>query len=662
MPTIVGGWRTTKKRGRDDETIERDRNEAIARRKELRKRKSSGSQSSVVARSKQVDHDSSSWKKTPCRNPRRRKHHSREPISPQRELFPKKSKLADDEIRTVQKSKNKSHHHHRNRHLLCKQCGDKIINPIYGKRPKRLPDSSQSITQSSRENCAARGHQRARKVVTPDQEHEQSHLCSDHQPKNFRKNNNKRGKPGAKVLSFGDEEDDASLAMTRFPASDFRNRGRRCSDTRRNNRLSKSKQRKLRLESCVTKQLKPEPDFARSARYFYETVRRPKQAVKHDGSDSMKDLLNNNREFNLVAGSLSSTSVVTYRRPLEHSKPLEQNYTVADTMARKSKSRTEVQFKFVQNLLLGKSIRNIENTTDGPSKALSNYLEKTIQSPREGDDLQPKIIANSIGSSSKEKKIEFRLEGEHGCKKATTNDTNGSNETEETANTRLSSNQLQLLSTQQEDINEQTSSSPKISETRKKRTMNEGECSLNQSTRAKKRTDTGTDFRSKNTTNHQPGQHFTQQYTNDENASPSQTPSTSSSALLSLPMNYHLFGSSQPSFDGSRSGNGNDQQQMNNSLCNADDTDKFYGPVENTRRENEDPLRDIGFWQRIVEREETKSKNNSVQRSFKHTIASLILAKNSRWDCNSSKHDNDGFLWLPSILEGGLGNTGLFEE
>ena len=76
-----------------------------------------------------------------------------------------------------------------------------------------------------------------------------------------------------------------------------------------------------------------------------------------------------------------------------------------------------------------------------------------------------------------------------------------------------------------------------------------------------------------------------------------------------------------------------------------------------------DPLRDIEFWQRIVEKEETR-KNAVGGRSvsFKHTIANLILAKNDSRARGEEKFRCDGFLWLPSILEGGLKHTGLIDD
>jgi len=154
---------------------------------------------------------------------------------------------------------------------------------------------------------------------------------------------------------------------------------------------------------------------------------------------------------------------------------------------------------------------------------------------------------------------------------------------------------------------------------------------------------------------------FTQYGTNqDENLSPSQTPSTSSSAMLSLPMN-HLFVSSQPSFDGSisprkREGiSQNHQNSIQAPVRSGSDT-----LADTSERKKPDPLRDIEFWQQMVEKEETGSKKNGPK-SFKHTIASLIVAKNPSGG-GSNHHRSHGFLWLPSILEGGLAHTGLLEE
>ena len=128
MSTIVGAWRTTKKIGRDDEAIERDRMEAVARRKELNRR---GPRKSNVKRSlfltsqtnKRGGDGSPSWVKHPCEKPKRRKYRVREPISPQRELFPKKRKkrrLSDDDLWISKEPTRQSSHQHCR---LCELCG-----------------------------------------------------------------------------------------------------------------------------------------------------------------------------------------------------------------------------------------------------------------------------------------------------------------------------------------------------------------------------------------------------------------------------------------------------------------------------------------------------------------------------------------------------------
>jgi hypothetical protein len=154
---------------------------------------------------------------------------------------------------------------------------------------------------------------------------------------------------------------------------------------------------------------------------------------------------------------------------------------------------------------------------------------------------------------------------------------------------------------------------------------------------------------------------FTLDGTNqDENISPSQTPSTSSSAMLSLPMN-HLFVSSQPSFDGSISPQKREGISQNHQISiRAPVRNDSDAPADTSKLKKPDPLRDIEFWQQMVEKEEAGSKKNG-SKSFKHTVASLVVAKNPSGG-GSSNHRNHGFLWLPSILEGGLAHTGLLEE
>jgi hypothetical protein len=146
---------------------------------------------------------------------------------------------------------------------------------------------------------------------------------------------------------------------------------------------------------------------------------------------------------------------------------------------------------------------------------------------------------------------------------------------------------------------------------------------------------------------------------------------------MMMKRNHTLFGASSQLFSAegsSRSQNNDDDEAL--MIRDAETTERI---TETTGRENaaDDPLRDLGFWQTIVNKEESRntSKNSAVGgtpiRSFKLTLASLVLAKNFARGSNSNnntttrKNDrisNDGFLWLPSILEGGLGHTGLLDD
>ncbi len=595
MPTIAGGWWTTKKRGRDDAIIERDRNEAIARRKELRRKKSSNSQSSMqlihTKRGEPVEHDSSSWVKPPCKNPRRRKHRLREPISPQRVLFPKKSRLCENEIPVARKKKDRVHR------LLCERCGDKIITESRDKHHERSPDPLPYTVQNFIGRYA-RKHKRSRTVVTPEHENahenEQSYSCSKYQSEKSHKitSLSKRRLLVAKVLSFGDGEEFTNSATSRSLAS---NLPKHCcySSTPGFNLSSKSKRERIRKSFAVT-QLGPEPDFARSAKILHETARRRKRLVEENTNEYMDCFRS---KGNSVAKALLPTPVES-RHSCDRSTQKRSSRHGADVLTRTTKPPSEMQFK--------------------------------------------------------EKKMMIRYEAERGGDVPTKNEANEFGK-------RLHSNLLKPLSTQQEELNPKFRCSPTESSThcpqgikiRKSKPMNEQQSSPIHSTLLVKSANNSIPSSLIKNVANQPN-------TQRENASPSQTPSTASSALLSLPMNYHLFGSQQ-TLGESRGNRIRSQKEQNYALVKTDTIDKPVGSAENTKRGNGDPMRDIRFWQRIADQEERKNRNSNTAHSFKHTVASLVLAKNCK-DCSNINDVHDGFLWLPSFLEGGLNNIGLLEE
>ena len=69
-----------------------------------------------------------------------------------------------------------------------------------------------------------------------------------------------------------------------------------------------------------------------------------------------------------------------------------------------------------------------------------------------------------------------------------------------------------------------------------------------------------------------------------------------------------------------------------------------------------DPMTDIRYWKKIIEKEGNKNGMGEGQYSFHHAIAGVIVKKNANEKRaeNNGDHSNQGFLWLPSILEGGM--------
>jgi len=165
------------------------------------------------------------------------------------------------------------------------------------------------------------------------------------------------------------------------------------------------------------------------------------------------------------------------------------------------------------------------------------------------------------------------------------------------------------------------------------------------------------------------------------------TPSTASSAVLSLPtMDPYPSGSSLASASpvgsgGARSDAGNDEESATAERprnenhpggSTSGSIEAGEPPVTTAKNgkkaDDEDPVRDAGFWKRLVDVEDAKAGGNSS--TFKHALASLVLAKNPDAATNvcsatkaGDKNTGSGdFLWLPVLLEGGLNRTGLFER
>mmetsp|Transcript_24535 Transcript_24535/g.28041 ORF Transcript_24535/g.28041 Transcript_24535/m.28041 type:complete len:620 (+) Transcript_24535:94-1953(+) len=73
-------------------------------------------------------------------------------------------------------------------------------------------------------------------------------------------------------------------------------------------------------------------------------------------------------------------------------------------------------------------------------------------------------------------------------------------------------------------------------------------------------------------------------------------------------------------------------------------------------RSDMDPLVDIEYWQMAIEKEKDRRNVRKIgDFSFQHTIASIILAKNAKKKGTENDNYCSNCLWLPSILEGGIG-------
>jgi len=424
---------------------------------------------------------------------------------------------------------------------------------------------------------------------------------------------------------------------------------------------SKSKPPKSKSPKPKTKQsrreirgmkLGSEPDFSRSARCMIETIRLRKKGFKKGTS--------------ITTTSSASAAIAKRRRILEHLPVLPNP---------RQQPRTHGANHMMGTPIVAKASKNI------------------FDGVRDRDLKSIKVVSNNCNAllDSSERRIQSPLVGEHAKQYTSTNTSTNTN-----ASTTGSSGNLRQFFTQQEDANrkpqqeqeqqqqqrvnpgKRTPQQRRNSSLERRKTevlVNEDNHSSKKSTQAENEIFFTLTQQITNNTTNRGGENTPPSQLQSQLQSPSQTPSTSSSAVLSLPMmttmNHHLFdGSSQFSAEGcSRSQNNHDDEAL--MIRDTETTERI---TETTRRKKaaDDPLRDLGFWQNIVKKEESRNSKNGA-RSFKHTLASLVLAKNSAHgnsnDTTSSSttrknhhSSNDGFLWLPSILEGGLGHTGLLDD
>mmetsp|Transcript_27187 Transcript_27187/g.59859 ORF Transcript_27187/g.59859 Transcript_27187/m.59859 type:complete len:354 (+) Transcript_27187:949-2010(+) len=153
-----------------------------------------------------------------------------------------------------------------------------------------------------------------------------------------------------------------------------------------------------------------------------------------------------------------------------------------------------------------------------------------------------------------------------------------------------------------------------------------------------------------------------------------QKQSSLSSAMLSLPMNA----TSSPLMSSCNDDDDNKHDSILESQIQVGNLNNRKSPVSvEEGRSVADPLTDIEYWQGIVEEEKRKTKNGDSKTTFRHALASIVLARNSidgnkkkmafGSNSNSSRSSHDegfrgGLLWLPSILEGGMNHIGLVDD
>ena len=627
MSSIVGGWWSTKKRGRDDNAIKRDSEVAIARQKQHRTRKATKAISSgqplrsetasasndempKLYRQRRGDkHESSPphWVKPPCSHRWvKDRHRTSATISPQREFFPN--------------PRFKSN------------CTKNIRHPlIYSDRRSGSTDaigcsstrpSTRTIEHDSKTHVGIHAGQKlghTRIFVTPEP----------------------HGRKNRKFFS--------ALPLARTNKGDSKNNSKRNQyDGVKINFSSASKLRKLFVFRRKKERtlVGSEPDYERSAKLLLETNLRHRKFITITQGARSSPLRSANCD-----GRNDHAAMIVYgrknRNKIRRAEASDGSRATQVTTAH-SKSRSD-------------DIRSL--------RISSNTIYTRKASSREEES--PKFIFREGFGSIEQPEIDATTRGSITSRKFCTQEKDSKPRSipmdRPPCHTKQSNIHLGEEAANKHKPHRGTLVTPKYLLFETKITNKSVEIDT--------------------FTNCFPMQHHQQFNATTEKlmATPSQTPSTAPSAVLSLPviMADHSLPCSPLSSEKTSFIDGKDfycdlqpRRHPSKILSMHDDGDMLTRTTSrNLRKQQEqqqrqqlplNPLRDIEFWQQIALNEggqlkKTIGGDDDPPQTFKHTFAALVIAKNSTFTNEKIKHNNE-FLWLPSTLGGGTNDIGLAND
>eukprot|EP00536_Pseudo-nitzschia_multiseries_P000685 jgi/Psemu1/282506/fgenesh1_pg.8_\ len=635
MPAVVGGWLTVKKRGEDDELIERDRQIALQRRrdeliaKREREREHRRRRTQLQPQTQQHPEPESESDAEPVVSPsterwgpkrdaerddcggRKRKRKRNQGFT-QRELFP---------YVTPRTSRNKFRRDHEKHHPVerGKHSSKGVDNNEceYRTRNQQLPLKRSPHTREVRKR---------NRIVTPDNiakdsgynEKNEAEASFVHHHRHDNPGNPKAlfAKPGPLPRSKRTED------VVGCNTKEYRQRGRR---------HDHKSMHKKQNQTVRTIQPSLQIDFARSAKLLSETIQRNK-LTRHDRQEPTITFKN-------CSISWRRSSAIDRRRTLDPKSIIFRClHGTSIGAARASKARNKAQA--VRSLDTNSSTRTY-NGNNG-NNGNNGKWTASLHMPDKLDATATKPVETRSSATIKEEP----------------NRSNVRNQTQQLTTQGEDSNAKQPDRAGQGIAKRRRSESPPI---RSKFEHNHNDQKESQKLSVNH---TGIILRNldKNDDDY---------YDYDDRP---ESPSVSSSAMLSLPMNASCSSAFLSPSDGDGDGDCWDTDCNNHDAARNSTETSRKSPASVER--DDDPLIDSDCWTRIRDREQQGESNKSGggPPTFRHALASIVLAKNSaeakgqrsgngngsgRYRDDGGCNHAGGMLWLPSILEGGTNRIGL---
>mmetsp|Transcript_24986 Transcript_24986/g.68915 ORF Transcript_24986/g.68915 Transcript_24986/m.68915 type:complete len:715 (-) Transcript_24986:204-2348(-) len=711
MSTLVGGWIAVKKRGRDDELIERDRQLALQRRRDElfakrvdRKRRRTTAPTPTPPDTQPESDAEAVVSPTPGQrgaknnvrrdahsnggdHHRRRRNRKRKRSSSQRELFP--TKTPGSRRDEIERDDGKN---------LSFQRASRTPKKVADKKKKHSGRNKQPVISRSRNILGYPYRKRNNRIVTPNNiarnplcDNGRNEPCSSHRRCHIN--------PGYPKALFAKRMHRSYSERTEDdPHDTIKGHGQRkhdrCTRSRDHHESMDTKQKQRQRQQQRQRQrvriVQPrlQLDFARSAKLFYETIHRNRVTARSRDRERERD-----RQEPTVATengrvSWQQSPAIDKGRQLDTRSILSRylkgssiRATCAPNTGTKARllgtSDSSRNRRVVGNSAGSKNAPDkLDTTATKPAETTSSFAAKKepdwsnvntkteqLASQREDVSYSNQPYRVHVGQRSFEDTI--KKERDWG---------NGAFQTE------------RLLSTQGEHSNskqsyrvgrsrfEQTSGRP----TRIKTENNHVEKEPQQ----RSVDDVLGSDRSVAPLDEDEDENINDDDDNDDDAPPQSQSVSSSAAMLSLPMNATSSCSSARMSLGQEDDDFWDNSH--HSIHPHDDDDGGGGGASWNRPRNLPPLSvepdlltDLGRWKRIgggcpedPGKVNSKSKSQTGAShprppSFRQALAGIVLAKNSAAGTTTTTTQGrgaGGMLWLPSILEGGTKHIGLFDD